>query len=546
MHSLARARADRRSVSQPQSRVHEEPAVSRHGRGSAFNGRAQPRALGGLIHRMPWVAWLTLIGALAMAGLPPLNGFVSEWLLLQAFLFAHEVPRTFINMILPLGAALVALCCRACRLRHGQVFRRHLPRSAARAHAGARTRCRPARAHRPHLARPRLLAAGSAAHVRHRCTAHRGRAIQRRRATELRRRPGGYWCRCPTGEPPIPRPSFSLHWRAVVVLTAFAGATLLPSPRAARRCLGLRLRAPERAHAGYRRRLRSAHPSHLRGLLRREARAAIAFDSAPRYQRCSRGSDLAGSVRALGHARAAHRGHVRLAAAGTDLDLPAVQLRHAHRASWRSCYEADRDSHPGTRADRSPRGRTAVSRLGQPVPRLAAEPPRAEHLAALPRHSQALSQGCGDRRERLPAFSRGALRRFRRDGGGGGHHSLDGHPSAVHDRGGCHRARGSARHGASLSVACRDGHRHRLRHPRRAARNDGGFSRRARLADGHLRRVDDFGDHCASGHHRESRHADARVFIRVSRSLPSRSRWCCSPRTRAFPSTIRQRTSSSR
>jgi formate hydrogenlyase subunit 3/multisubunit Na+/H+ antiporter MnhD subunit len=65
--------------------------------------------LGGLIHRMPWVAWLTLVGALAMAGLPPLNGFVSEWLLLQAFLFAHEVPRTFVNMMLPLGAALVAL-----------------------------------------------------------------------------------------------------------------------------------------------------------------------------------------------------------------------------------------------------------------------------------------------------------------------------------------------------------------------------------------------------------------------------------------------------
>jgi hydrogenase-4 component B len=65
--------------------------------------------LGGLIHRMPWVAWLMLIGALAIAGLPPLNGFVSEWLLLQAFLFAHEVPRTFVNMLLPLGAAIVAL-----------------------------------------------------------------------------------------------------------------------------------------------------------------------------------------------------------------------------------------------------------------------------------------------------------------------------------------------------------------------------------------------------------------------------------------------------
>ena len=65
--------------------------------------------LGGLIHRMPWVAWLTLVGALAIAGLPPLNGFVSEWLLLQAFLFAHEIPRPFVNMLLPMGAALLVL-----------------------------------------------------------------------------------------------------------------------------------------------------------------------------------------------------------------------------------------------------------------------------------------------------------------------------------------------------------------------------------------------------------------------------------------------------
>ena len=65
--------------------------------------------LGGLIHRMPWVAWLTLIGALAIAGLPPLNGFVSEWLLLQSFLFADELPRPFVNMLLPLGAALLVL-----------------------------------------------------------------------------------------------------------------------------------------------------------------------------------------------------------------------------------------------------------------------------------------------------------------------------------------------------------------------------------------------------------------------------------------------------
>jgi len=65
--------------------------------------------LGGLIRRMPWVAWLSLVGVLALAGLPPLNGFVSEWLLLQAFLFSPEVPRTFVNMLLPMGAALLVL-----------------------------------------------------------------------------------------------------------------------------------------------------------------------------------------------------------------------------------------------------------------------------------------------------------------------------------------------------------------------------------------------------------------------------------------------------
>jgi hydrogenase-4 component B len=66
--------------------------------------------LGGLLRRMPWVGWLTLVGVLAIAGLPPLNGFVSEWLLLQAFLFASNVPQPFVAMLLPLGAALVALC----------------------------------------------------------------------------------------------------------------------------------------------------------------------------------------------------------------------------------------------------------------------------------------------------------------------------------------------------------------------------------------------------------------------------------------------------
>ncbi len=66
-------------------------------------------ALGGLAHTMPWVATLALVGTLAIAGLPPLNGFVSEWLLLQAFLFTPQIPHAFINMLVPLGAAVLAL-----------------------------------------------------------------------------------------------------------------------------------------------------------------------------------------------------------------------------------------------------------------------------------------------------------------------------------------------------------------------------------------------------------------------------------------------------
>ncbi|MFP6559180.1 hydrogenase 4 subunit B [Paraburkholderia sp. B3] len=65
--------------------------------------------LGGLIHRMPWTAWTMLAGALASAGLPPLSGFVSEWLLLQSFLFTPGLPNTFLNMAIPLIAALIAL-----------------------------------------------------------------------------------------------------------------------------------------------------------------------------------------------------------------------------------------------------------------------------------------------------------------------------------------------------------------------------------------------------------------------------------------------------
>lgn len=65
--------------------------------------------LGGLIRTMPWVGWLSLLGVLASAGLPPLGGFVSEWLLLQSFLFTPGLPVPLLTMLIPVVAALIAL-----------------------------------------------------------------------------------------------------------------------------------------------------------------------------------------------------------------------------------------------------------------------------------------------------------------------------------------------------------------------------------------------------------------------------------------------------
>jgi len=65
--------------------------------------------LGGLMRFMPWVAWPTLVGVLACAGLPPFGGFVAEWLLLQSFLFTTGLPGSFLDMLVPVMAALIAL-----------------------------------------------------------------------------------------------------------------------------------------------------------------------------------------------------------------------------------------------------------------------------------------------------------------------------------------------------------------------------------------------------------------------------------------------------
>ena len=60
--------------------------------------------MGGLAKRMPWTALFFLVGAAAISGLPLLNGFVSEWLLFQAFLFGfHLSPEALVRFLFPVA-----------------------------------------------------------------------------------------------------------------------------------------------------------------------------------------------------------------------------------------------------------------------------------------------------------------------------------------------------------------------------------------------------------------------------------------------------------
>jgi formate hydrogenlyase subunit 3/multisubunit Na+/H+ antiporter MnhD subunit len=83
----------------------------------AATGERDMERLGGLIHRMPKTAFAFLVGCIAISALPPLNGFVSEWLTFQAILQSPELPQWALKIMVPavggmlaLSAALAAAC----------------------------------------------------------------------------------------------------------------------------------------------------------------------------------------------------------------------------------------------------------------------------------------------------------------------------------------------------------------------------------------------------------------------------------------------------
>ncbi|PIV77829.1 MAG: hydrogenase 4 subunit B [Rhodobacteraceae bacterium CG17_big_fil_post_rev_8_21_14_2_50_63_15] len=95
-------------------------------------GRRDLDELGGLIHRMPKTAFLALIGVMAITALPPLNGFVSEWLLFQAVLQSPKLPQPGLQFLVPAVGGLLALAAAlaaACFVRFFGVIFLGRPRS---------------------------------------------------------------------------------------------------------------------------------------------------------------------------------------------------------------------------------------------------------------------------------------------------------------------------------------------------------------------------------------------------------------------------------
>jgi len=75
----------------------------------AATGSRDLDRLGGLMKRMPITGAVLLVGALAIMALPPLNGFVGEWLLFQSLLHGLPASSALVGVTVSVGVAALAL-----------------------------------------------------------------------------------------------------------------------------------------------------------------------------------------------------------------------------------------------------------------------------------------------------------------------------------------------------------------------------------------------------------------------------------------------------
>jgi hydrogenase-4 component B len=116
------------------------------GAGSVLHaiGTRNMEEMGGLIRRMPRTALFFLVGACAISALPPLNGFVSEWLVFQALLGGSAIPQPEVAVIMPIAVAMLALTsglAAVCFVKAFGITFLAIPRSleAERAHEAPRS-----------------------------------------------------------------------------------------------------------------------------------------------------------------------------------------------------------------------------------------------------------------------------------------------------------------------------------------------------------------------------------------------------------------------
>ena len=111
-------------------------------------GERDMEHLGGLIHRMPQTAFVFLVGCVAISALPPLNGFVSEWLTFQAILLSPQLPSWGLKFLVPAVGALLALSAALAAACFVKAFGVTFLGRAAHA-AAAATRMRPTASRSP-------------------------------------------------------------------------------------------------------------------------------------------------------------------------------------------------------------------------------------------------------------------------------------------------------------------------------------------------------------------------------------------------------------
>lgn len=101
-------------------------------------GTRNMEEMGGLIKRMPWTAVFFLIGAAAISALPPLNGFISEWIVFQSLLGGVNLPTPEAAIMMPAAVGMLALTsglAAACFVKAFGISFLALPRSPEAKHA---------------------------------------------------------------------------------------------------------------------------------------------------------------------------------------------------------------------------------------------------------------------------------------------------------------------------------------------------------------------------------------------------------------------------